>query len=159
MNTLKAVILNYCVYAFLASILEMLTDEKRKRAFRSFSFCIILAFCLSPLADGDLGQVFENIYSEVEEGESISAVQSACGRLEKAVYRNVSSVLINLGINEYEIYVSTSVNEEECVVTVTEVLVELDGEFAGLAEKVKNELREDYGEILKIEVKNSGNEN
>lgn len=154
MSALKTVMVNYCIYAFFAAVLELITNEKHKRAFRSFSFCVILAFSLAPLTGIELN-IADSLFEEKSIAE-VSSLEAACTRLERAVYENVAQVLISLGINEYEIYVSTVVNEEECVVTVTEVLVELGAEFADDTERVFEALKADYEEILKVEVKNSG---
>lgn len=156
MSALKTVIVNYCVYAFFAAVLELITSEKHKRAFRSFSFCVILAFSLLPLSGAQID--ISNAFNYEEQGgeNAAASLASACTRLERAVYENVSQALINIGINEYEIYVSTVVNEEECVVRVTEVLVELGEKFADDTERAFEALKADYEEILKVEVKNSG---
>ena len=92
---------------------------------------------------------------EEEYSESQKSLAAASGRLEKAVYKNVEETLINEGINEYEIYVSTNLNEEENTVTLSLVSVQIGSDFKDKAESIKQKLSETYGEALALEVKNN----
>lgn len=157
MNALKNVMLNYCVCAFFASVLHMLVPKKEEKIFRALSFCVISAVSLMPLLNADFSKAslsFDEVY-----GESYKSEYSAARALESAVGKNVSDTLIKLGIDEYEIYVSTNTDEEKSIVRVTEVRVELAPEFENRTDDVKNELDAIYKDVLKVEVKNGASEN
>lgn len=157
MSALKSVMINYCVCAFFASILHALVPKKEEKLFRALSFCVISAVSLMPLINADFS-VIEFSFDEVRE-ESYKNEYSAARALEVAVKKNVSDTLIKLGIDEYEIYVSTNTDEERSIVTVTEVRVELAPEFENKTDSVKSELDGIYKDVLKIEVKNGASAN
>lgn len=156
MSILKTVLINYCVCAFFATLLETLVAEKQKRIFKTLSFCVIAAVTVSPLFGAQKNiDFFDFLTPEEEYSESQKSLAAASGRLEKAVYKNVEETLINEGINEYEIYVSTNLNEEENTVTLSLVSVQIGSDFKDKAESIKQKLSETYGEALALEVKNN----
>ena len=156
MSILKTVLINYCVCAFFATLLETLIAEKQKRIFKTLSFCVIAAVTVSPLFGAQKNiDFFDFLTPEEEYSESQKSLAAASGRLEKAVYKNVEETLINEGINEYEIYVSTNLNEEENTVTISLVSVQIGSDFKDKAESIKQNLSETYGEALALEVKNN----
>lgn len=153
---LKTVLINYCVCAFFATLLEALVPERQKRIFKTLSFCVIAAVTLSPLFANQSKINFDFEIPDSEYSESQKSLVAASARLEKAVYKNVEETLINEGINEYEIYVSTNISEEENTVVLSGVSVQIGAEFKDAAESVKEKLFEIYGETLVLEVKNDG---
>lgn len=152
MSAIKTVILNYCVCAFSASILSFLVGERDKRLFKALSFCIIAAVSLTPLVNADLK---ESLFSFEEALEKTAETRDSAEKtLYLAVYKNVADTLINLGIDEYEIYVTVSDGEEENFVVVTEVRVEVGDEFRDKTDEVREALFDTYEDVLIIEVKN-----
>ena len=69
------------------------------------------------------------------------------------IYKNVENILINEGVNEYEIYISTNIDDSTNEIVLTEVTVLVDEKFKGEISDLENILKTEFGEVLKIGVK------
>ena len=155
MDSIKLVLVNYAVCALLGSIFEFILPRKNKDVFRIVSSIILISVIIIPLSRID----FENEFSEfeilVEESETQSGVNHTASLIEKEIYKNVENILINEGVNEYEIYISTNVDDSTNEIVLTEVTVLVDEKFKGEISDLENILKTEFGEVLKIGVKDN----
>lgn len=151
-ETIKTVVTGYMVCAFTGGVLEYLVPTKSKSALRIVVTVAVIFATLLPVSKSDIS--FEGFYNveEASENTQLDALMHTANLTEKKIYNEVREVLINLGINEYEIYVITSVDEEACVVYLDEVKVEVSGEFEGEIDSIKANVSEEYKDILKVAV-------
>lgn len=155
MDSIKLVLVNYAVCALLGSIFEFVLPRKNKDVFRIVSSIILISVIIIPLSRID----FENEFSEfgilVEESETQTGVNHTASLIEKEIYKNVENILINEGVNEYEIYISTNIDDSTNEIVLTEVTVLVDEKFKGEISDLENILKTEFGEVLKIGVKDN----
>lgn len=155
MDSIKLVLVNYAVCALLGSIFEFILPRKNKDVFRIVSSIILISVIIIPLSRID----FENEFSEfgilVEESETQTGVNHTASLIEKEIYKNVENILINEGVNEYEIYISTNIDDSTNEIVLTEVTVLVDKKFKGEISDLENILKTEFGEVLKIGVKDN----
>lgn len=151
-ETIKTVVTGYMVCAFTGGVLEYLVPPKSKSALRIVVTVAVIFATLLPVSKSDIS--FEGFYNveEASENTQLDALMHTANLTEKKIYNEVREVLINLGINEYEIYVITSVDEEAGVVYLDEVKVEVSGEFESEIDSIKANVSEEYKDILKVAV-------
>ena len=155
MDSIKLVLVNYAVCALLGSIFEFILPRKNKDVFRIVSSIILISVIIIPLSRID----FENEFSEfgilVEESETQTGVNHTASLIEREIYKNVENILINEGVNEYEIYISTNIDDSTNEIVLTEVTVLVDEKFKGEISDLENILKTEFGEVLKIGVKDN----
>jgi hypothetical protein len=155
MDSIKLVLVNYAVCALLGSIFEFILPRKNKDVFRIVSSIILISVIIIPLSRID----FENEFSEfgilVEESETQTGVNHTASLIEKEIYKNVENILINEGVNEYEIYISTNIDDSTNEIVLTEITVLVDEKFKGEISDLENILKTEFGEALKIGVKDN----
>jgi hypothetical protein len=155
MDSIKLVLVNYAVCALLGSIFEFILPRKNKDVFRIVSSIILISVIIIPLSRID----FENEFSEfgvfTEESETQTGVNHTASLIEKEIYKNVENILINEGVNEYEIYISTNIDNSTNEIVLTEVTVLVDEKFKGEISDLENILKTEFGEVLKIGVKDN----
>ena len=96
--------MNYAVCALLGSIFEFIAPRRNKETFRIISSIILISVIIIPLATFDFKGAFEEqeFQFETEQTEE-KALQNTTKLIEREIYKNVEEILINEGVNEYEI--------------------------------------------------------
>lgn len=158
MDSIKTVLVNYAVCALFGSIFEFILPRKNKDVFRIVSSIILISVIVIPLAKLDLQSEFENSeYMEFSTDITVAEnnLSYMAGLIEKEIYKNTETILINEGVNEYEIYISTKVDEATNEIVLTEVEVLVDAKFKDEIIVLENNLKAEFGEVLKIGVKNN----
>lgn len=157
MDSIKTVLMNYAVCALLGSIFEFIAPRRNKETFRIISSIILISVIIIPLATFDFKGAFEEqeFQFETEQTEE-KALQNTTKLIEREIYKNVEEILINEGVNEYEIYVSTRTDEASREVILSELKIFVDSKFQKKIPVLRDKLKGDFGEILKIEVKENG---
>jgi hypothetical protein len=155
MDTIKLVLVNYAVCALLGSIFEFILPRKNKDVFRIVSSIILISVIIIPLSRIDFENEFSKFGILVEESETQSGVNYTASLIEKEIYKNVENILINEGVNEYEIYISTNIDDSTNEIVLTEVTVLVDEKFKGEISDLENILKTEFGEVLKIGVKDN----
>ncbi len=150
---IKTVFLNYAFCSVLGGFVEYLTPDKMKRTVRICTILVILTICFAPLSKIDFNVNTPNISFSNQEG-NYNALMHTASLMEKEVYANVKNTLINLNIEEYEIYVSTEIDEESNTVYFEEIKVEVDKQYEGLLPEIEKGIEKEYKDILKVGVKN-----
>ena len=154
-DVIKAVILNYAVCALVGGVLEYIAPEKSKKALRVAVVSVMLFVIASPIAKGEISLENELVFQkEISEKMNYDALMHTANLTERQLREEMKEILINENINEYEIYITTEIDEEECTVLLTEIKIELGKAFENKIELVKNKVPEEYQEVLKVGVKN-----
>lgn len=153
-ETIKTVLLNYAVCAFVGGIFEYIAPEKSKKTLRVAIVSAILLGVFSPLVKSDIS--LEDLLPETEMSENISydTLMHTANLTEKKLREEMKEILINQEINEYEIYISTSVDEEENIVYLEEIEIQVGKAFRDKIPEIKKNVSEEYKSILKVGVKN-----
>ncbi len=154
MDSVKTVLMNYAVCALLGSIFEFIAPRKNKETFRIISSIILISVIVIPLATFDfkglLGE--QTLQFETEQTEE-KALQNTAKLIEREIYKKVEEILINEGVNEYEIYVSTQTDEASGEIILCELKILVDSKFQSKIPALEEKFINDFGDVLKIEVK------
>ncbi len=155
MDSIKLILVNYAVCALLGSIFEFILPRKNKDVFRIVSSIILISVIIIPLSKLDLHDELQGLEYSLETEEPTNSIEYTAGLIEKEIYKNIENILINDGVNEYEIYISTKVDEATNEIVLTKVTVLVDENFKENISGLEKRLKTDFGEVLKIGVKNN----
>lgn len=153
-ETVKTVLLNYAFCALAGGIFEYISPEKTKKTMRVAVVSVMLLVVISPIAKSEIN--LENTLSEYEISESVNydALMHTANLTERKLREEMKEILIKENINEYEIYITTTVDEEENTVYLEEIKIEVGKAFKDKINDIKNNVPEEYQEVLKVGVKN-----
>ncbi len=153
-ETIKTVLLNYAVCAFVGGILEYIAPEKTKKTLRVAVVSVLLLGILAPVVKSEIS--LENFMPETEINEEITydALVHTANLTERKIREEMKKILINEEINEYEIYISTSIDETENTVYLEEIKIEVGIGFEDKITDIKNKVPQEYRSVLKVGVKN-----
>ncbi len=154
MENVKAVLVNYAVCALLGSIFEFISPRKSKETFRIVSSIILLSVIVIPLATLDFTEMIEEISVDYEETNEADTLLHTANLMEKELYNKIENILINQGVDEYEIYISTEIDKEANEIVLTEIKLLVDDKFRDKIPDLERSLSGEFKEILKIGVKN-----
>lgn len=153
MESVKAVLVNYAVCALLGSIFEFISPRRSKETFRIISSVILLSVIVVPLTTLDFTEVIEEITVDYEEMSETDLLLHTANMMEKEIYSRTENILINSGVNEYEIYIRTETDEKANEIVLTELEIQVDEKFKEKIPEIGTALKADFGETLKIGVK------
>ena len=150
-EVIKSVFVNYIICAIIGGILEYVVPAKMKRTLRVVVISVMLASSFSPLLKTNFD--FNSItYSAATENEiSYDALIHTANLTEKKIYSQMKEILINEGVNEYEIYVRTSIEKDENTVYLDEIKIEIPTEFKDKIQSIKKAVPEEYQGVFTIE--------
>jgi hypothetical protein len=151
---IKTVFLNYAFCSVIGGFVEYLTPEKMKKTIRVCTVLVILAMCFAPFVGTELDFTAPDITGIDLEQNKYNALMHTASLMEKEVYAGIKQTLINLNIDEYEIYVSTEIDAECNTVYFKEIKVEVDEQYEALLPQIKSTVEQEYVDILKVGVKN-----
>ena len=149
-ETIKSVFINYIVCAIAGGFLEYFAPPKSRKTLRVIIMGVILATSFAPLLKTEITIPDFSGYDELSENTSYDALMHTANLTEKKVYGEVRDVLINSGVDEYEIYVTTSVEEETNTVWLEKVEVEIPKEFGGKVSEIENAIPEEYRSVTRV---------
>ena len=153
MDSIKLVLVNYAVCALLGSIFEFILPRKNKDVFRIVSSVILISVIVIPLSRLDLKSEFSHLDFSLTEGDTQQSINHTANLIEKEIYKSIEEILINDGVNEYEIYIDTKVDEATNEIVLQEVTVLVDELFKEKISVLESILKTEFGEVLKIGVK------
>lgn len=153
-ETIKTVLLNYAVCALIGGVLEYIAPEKTKKTLRVAIISVILLVVVSPIVKSEI--TFKNLLpgEEVSENVKYDALMHTANLTERKIREQIKEILIKENINEYEIYITTTVDEEENTVYLEEIKIEVGKTFENKTSAIKNNIPQEYQEVLKVGVKN-----
>lgn len=153
MDSIKLVLVNYAVCALLGSIFEFILPRKNKDVFRIVSSVILISVIVIPLSRLDLKSEFSHLDFSLVESDTQQSINHTANLIEKEIYKSIEEILINEGVNEYEIYIDTKVDEATNEIVLQEVTVLVDELFKEKISVLESILKTEFGEVLKIGVK------
>ena len=154
MDSIKTILINYAVCALWGSVFEFVAPRRSKETFRIVSGVVLISVVLIPLATFDFSGELKNYEVELdEEQNNENALLTTAGLMEKEIYKRVENILINFGVDEYEIYISTKTDEAANEVVLTEVNISVGERYQSKIGSLQGELSGEFGSVLKIGVK------
>ena len=133
MDSIKTVLVNYAICALLGSVLEFISPKKSREAFRIVSGIILISVIVIPLVGFNFSAELEKREFEFEEeGSDEDVLLTTAGLMEKEIYKQIENILINEQIDEYEIYISTEIDEEANEIILSEVNVLVGVQFQNI---------------------------
>ncbi len=153
-QTIKTVLLNYAVCAFVGGILEYIAPERTKKTLRVAIVSVILLVVILPVVKSDISVDDFLVEAQISENVSYDALMHTANLTEKKLREEMKKILINEGVNEYEIYINTSVDKDENTVYLEEIKIEVGERFKEKIPDIKSKVPKEYKEILKVGVKN-----
>ena len=153
MDSIKLVLVNYAVCALLGSIFEFVLPRKNKDVFRIVSSVILISVIVIPLSQLDFKSEFSHLDFSLAESDTQQSINHTANLIEKEIYKSIEEILINEGVNEYEIYIDTKVDEATNEIVLQEVTVLVDELFKEKISILESILKTEFGEVLKIGVK------
>ena len=157
MDSIKTVLVNYAICALLGSVLEFISPKKSREAFRIVSGIILISVIVIPLVGFNFSAELEKRGFEFEEeGSGEDVFLTTAGLMEKEIYKQIENILINEQIDEYEIYISTEIDEEANEIILSEVNVLVGVQFQNKITELSSILGKELGDILQIGVKENG---
>ena len=153
-EAIKSVLLNYAVCSLAGGILEYITPEKMRKTLRVIITLFLVSTVVFPLlkVDVNLEEFFDSETNT--ESTKYSALVHTQNLLEKKLYDEMRNILINCEVQEYEIYITTTVDEEENTVYLEKIKIEVSSEFQNKIEEIKNNVSQEYKSVLEVGVKN-----
>lgn len=150
-EVIRSVFVNYIACALFGGLLEYVAPQSMRKTLRVAVVAVMLASSLAPVLKTDF-QIPE-IAAEEEAAEEMNytALMHTANLTEKKVYNEIRDILINLGIDEYEIYINTTVEAEENTVYLDGVTVEVDESFKEKTAEIKNNIPEEYRSVTVVE--------
>ncbi len=148
---IKTVFVNYITCALVGGLLEYVAPQNARKTLRVAVVSIMLITSLSPILKIDFD--FANITSVYENNETATydALMHTANLTEKKIYNEMRDILINLEIDEYEIYVNTTVEKEENTVFLDSIKIEVPEKFADKIPEIQKLVKEEYLVVLVVE--------
>ncbi len=150
---LKNVFLNYIICSVLGGALEYAVPERMRKSMRIAIVAVMVLSLFSPIAASDVS--FESFsFEETESREALDSLMHIANLTEEKVYNEVRAVLINSGVDEYEIYVEVTPEKDENTVYLDSVKILLGQEYGVLKDSIKAKISSEYKAITEVGVKN-----
>ncbi len=153
-DTIKTVLLNYGICALVGGVLEYISPEKTKKILRVAVVSVMLLVVISPIAKSEIKLEKPLSEDEISESMNYEALMHTAKLTERKLREGIKELLIKENINEYEIYITTTVDEEENTVYLEEIEIELGKAFEEKIGIIKNNVPKEYQKVLKVGVKN-----
>ncbi len=128
-EVIKTVFVNYIFCALVGGLLEYFAPQNARKTLRVAVVSFMLVFSLAPLLklEFDFGEIPSG--QEINESVGYDALMHTANLTEKKIYNEMRDILINLGVDEYEIYVTTSVEKDVGTVYLEGIKIEVAEEF------------------------------
>lgn len=150
-EVVKNVFVNYIACALLGGLLEYAAPKNARKTLRVAVVSVMLAASLMPLLKTDFE--FPNISDTYETSDNsvYDALMHTANIAEKKIYNEMRDMLINSGIDEYEIYVKTSAEKDEYTVYLEEIKIQIPEEYLGKTAEIQKAVAEEYKDVLVVE--------
>ena len=153
-EAVKNVFINYIFCAVFGGILEYIAPPKTRKTLRICVVSLMLVTSLSPMLSTDLSLDYESYAGEAQQREQYDALMHTANLIEKKVYGEMKDILINSGVDEYEIYITTNIDEESNTVYLEKIRIETDKLFEKKISVIEKQIPEEYKKVFEIGVKN-----
>ena len=126
-GAIKGIFVNYMLCAVVGGILEYLAPDKSKKMIRMIVVAVVLAVTLSPILKIDIDfDIEEDKYTENDSYENLLHMRNL---VEKKVRSDMREIIINSGVNEYEIYITIETDEKEMIINLRRIEVLIDERY------------------------------
>ncbi len=150
---IKSVFINYIICAVLGGVLEYLTPQRFKKTLRIVVVSLMIFSLFSPFIKEKIQ--FESFsFEETREEKQLNALMHLANLTEKKVRNEIKELLIKNNIDEYEIYIDITPDEESNTVFLDKIKIEIGEEFKALKGKIESEISEEYKSVTEVGVKN-----
>ncbi len=153
-ETIKTVLFNYAVCALVGGVLEYISPEKTKKTLRIAVVSVMLLVVISPIAKSKITLEYPLSESEISENVNYNALMHTANLTERKLREEMKEILINENINEYEIYITTTIDEKENTVFLDGIEIEVGNAFENKIDAIKSKIPEEYQKVSKVGVKN-----
>lgn len=153
-EAIKNTFVSFAICSVAGGVLEYLTPPKYRKTLRVAAVGIVLALCIVPVFNKDFEFDIKLKTESQSEQLSYDSLMHTANLVEKTVRGQIKEVLINHGVDEYEIYITTSVDKEKNVVYLEEITVEVHEKYKDKLNAITKALPQDYRDIVKTGVKN-----
>lgn len=153
---IKSTFVNYMICAVVGGIFEYLAPERSRKTLRIVLVAVILTVTLSPVLKTEIDFGFAE-ESEISEDIGYDALMHTRNLTEKKIRAEMKEIIINAGIDEYEIYITTDADESTYTVYLDKVEIQVGKEYIHLAELIKNNAPEEYRSVVEVGVKDDEN--
>lgn len=153
-DAVKEVLLNYAVCSLTGGVLSFVTPGKMRKPLKIIVTLFLISTVVFPLLSSEIN--IDELFDEEVRlyDEQYSALLHTQKLLEEMIYDEMSDILINLGINEYEIYIDITADEKENTVYLEEIRIEILKKFEYVTDNIINNVPQEYKGVLKVGVKN-----
>lgn len=155
-ETIKAVLVNYISCAIIGGVLEYLVPERMRKTLHVAVISVMLIAAFSPLLKADFNTESFEIPIEEERELSYDNLMHIANLTEKKIYNEIKEILIKERIDEYEIYVRTSVEKDENTVYLDEVKIEIPEEYKEKISSISQAVPAEYKSVFVVELINTG---
>ncbi|MBR0536407.1 MAG: hypothetical protein IIX14_08530 [Clostridia bacterium] len=150
-DVIKNVFVNYIICAVVGGLLEYISPDKVKKSIRICVVIILLLAVVAPLSKTDFPG-FD--VQQTESEKDYNVLMHTANLIEKNLWNETKNILINLSVDEYEIYITTGIDEEENTVYLEELKIEVDKAFESKISEIIESIPKEYHQVLKVGVKN-----
>lgn len=153
-DVIKTVLFNYACCAFAGGFMEYVLPGKARGMLRGIVAVVLILSVALPVIDSAV-EIPDFVPQYVEnENQTVDSLMHTANLTERKIKKEVQEILINEGVNEYEIYVSTTVDEESVTVFLESVYIEIGKAFEDKKDSILQKITGDYKSVTKIGVKN-----
>ena len=147
-DTIRNIFLSYIVCSVLGGVLQYLSPDKMKKTLRSIIVGVIL-----PLTKGEIS-LNKPDFTQHYEQEELNSLMHTANLLERKIYKQTEEILINLGIDEYEIYITANPSIADNTVYLERYYIEIEEKHRNKTDALRSKISDEYKSILEIGVKN-----
>ncbi len=153
-ETVKSAFVSFAVCSVVGGMLEYLTPKKYRKTLRVTVVGVVLALCIVP-AFGEHIDFNLNLDTQQDNEQlAYDSLMHTANLVEKKVRGQIKELLINEGVDEYEIYITTSVDKVESTIYLEEVVVEIGEKFGDKLPVINKKIPDEYKSIVRTGVKN-----
>lgn len=152
-EVIKNVFLNYIVCSVFGGVLQYLSPEKMRKTIRGVIVAVILASSILPLINTTFSFRTPD-FSSAYRQEQMDSLMHTANLIERKIYKDTEMILINSGVDEYEIYVEANPSDAENTVYLERYSIEVDKKYKDKIESIRKKISKEYTSVLEIGVKN-----
>ena len=152
-DTIRSVFLSYIVCSVLGGVLQYLSPDKMKKTLRSIIVGVILFSSVLPLTKGEIS-LNKPDFTQHYEQEELNSLMHTANLLERKIYKQTEEILIKLGIDEYEIYITANPSTADNTVYLERYYIEIEEKHRNKTDALRSKIPDEYKSILEIGVKN-----
>ncbi len=155
MGIIKSVLFNYATCALVGGLLEYISPEKTKKTLRIVVVSVMLLVVVLPFSKREINLENSSFLEEdLSENLNYDALMHTANLIERKLKAEIKEILIKENVDEYEIYITTTVDEVENTVYLDEIKIDIGKNFENKIGVIKSNIPEEYHKILKVGVKN-----